>query len=252
MPQPLDRLAAERRFHDAQATSRARTFALQPQRLAVDDAEFLNHAGWIRPAFDALGELSGKAALDYGCGHAAAAVVMARRGARVSAFDLSPGYVREARRRAAANGVRVTVVVAAGEELPFANGSFDVVWGNAILHHLDFGRALPELRRVLKPGGRAVFCEPWGGNPLFEFARRRLPYPGKERTADERPLMPADLERIQAAFPSCRVTGHEWFAALGRLHPGLKRLARIDRWMERHGVRSRKWARYLVIELTRD
>jgi len=48
-----------------------------------------------------------------------------------------------------------------------------------ILHHLDLTVAARELRRVLRPGGVAVFCEPWGGNPLLNFARRRLPYAGK-------------------------------------------------------------------------
>ena len=70
-----------------------------------------------------------------------AAVVMARAGATVTAFDLSPGYVAEARQRATANGVSVECVVADGENLPFPDATFDAVWGNAILHHLDLARA---------------------------------------------------------------------------------------------------------------
>src|SRR5207302_1903430 len=83
-------------------------------------------------------------------------------------------YVAEARRRARANGAAVKIVTADAERLPFADASFDRVWGNAVLHHLDLGRAAPELRRVLAPGGVAVFCEPWGENPLLTWARRRL------------------------------------------------------------------------------
>ena len=248
----IARHAAERTFHDAQARERAATFAADPGRLRVEDDAFLTHAGWIRPAFAALGDLRGQDALDYGCGHGVAAVVMARRGARVSAFDLSPGYVREANIRARANDVTLDAVVAAGEELPFADESFDVVWGNAILHHLELPRALPELKRVLRPGARAVFCEPWGGNPLLELARRRLPYPGKERTRDERPLLPADLATIRGQFPSCRATGHELFAALGRVHPRLRALARLDRVVVGMVPKSQMWGRYLVIELRRE
>ena len=70
-----------------------------------------------------------------------AAVVLARAGAAVSAFDLSTGYVREARERASANGARIEYTVANGEELPYPNESFDAVWGNAVLHHLDLDRA---------------------------------------------------------------------------------------------------------------
>ena len=248
----LTRHAAERDFHDAQAASRAATFAAEPERLCLDAEAFLNHASWIRPAFAALGELAGKDALDYGCGHGIAAVLMATRGARVSAFDLSPGYVREVRHRAGANGVSVNAVVAAGEHLPFADASFDVIWGNAVLHHLELSQALPELQRVLRPGGRALFCEPWGGNPILELARRRLPYPGKHRTRDEQPLLPADLTSIRAAFPQCRVTGHELFAAIGRVHPRLGKLSGFDRRMMRWLPKSQMWARYLVIELTRE
>src|SRR5262245_5068834 len=101
------RLASEREFHDRQARERAETFARRPHDLVFRDADYLEHETWVRPAFDALGELAGRRALDYGCGHGMAAVVMARRGAAVTAFDLSPEYVAEARRRAAANGVTV-------------------------------------------------------------------------------------------------------------------------------------------------
>ena len=57
---------------------------------------------WIAPAFDQLGDVRGKRILDLGCGHGMASVVLARRGAVVTACDLSLGYVREARARAGA------------------------------------------------------------------------------------------------------------------------------------------------------
>src|SRR3954453_11391032 len=158
-----DRRASEQHFHDPQAAERGESFRAGRAELRFADADFLDHETWVRPAFAKLGDLRGKAALDYGCGHGMAAVVMARAGAAVTAFDLSPGYVAEARARAAANGVAVECVVADGEHLPFADESFDAVWGNAVLHHLDLARAGRELSRVLRPGAVAVFCEPWGG-----------------------------------------------------------------------------------------
>src|SRR5439155_1268416 len=75
--------------------------------------------------FQQLGALHGLDVLDYGCGHGMAAVVLARRGARLTAFDLSPGYLYEARRRAEANGVTIHFAQADGEHLPFTDGSFD-------------------------------------------------------------------------------------------------------------------------------
>ncbi|MBY0513887.1 MAG: class I SAM-dependent methyltransferase [Gemmataceae bacterium] len=212
-----DRRAAEQQFHDRQAADRAAAFTAGQADLRFDDAAYLDHETWIRPALAKLGDLRGKAVLDYGCGHGMAAVVLARAGATVTAFDLSPGYVAEARERAAANSVCVTFTVADGEELPFPAASFDAVWGNAVLHHLDLTRAGRELVRVLKPGGVAVFCEPWGGNPLLGFARRFLPYPAKARTPDEVPLTRRDLAPLRAVFPVVEVKGYQLFGMLRRL-----------------------------------
>src|SRR5262249_60258603 len=123
-------------------------------------------------------------------------------GARVPASALSRGSLAGARGRAGANGVAVAFGQADGGRLPFADGCFDAVWGNAVLHHLDLLKAGRELRRVLAPGGVAVFCEPWGENPLLAWARRRLPYPGKERTPDEQPLRLGPRPVVPEAVPS--------------------------------------------------
>src|SRR5262245_25531245 len=184
----LTRLEHERAFHDRQAEERAAWFAYHPDAYRFADDAYLDHESWIRPALAQLGDVRGLDVLDYGCGHGMAAVVLARRGARVTAFDLSARYVAEAAARGRANGVRVSSLQAACERLPFADASFDLAWGNAVLHHLDIDAAARERRRVLRPGGIAVFCEPWGENPLLEWARLRLPCPGKGRTPGERPL----------------------------------------------------------------
>ena len=189
------RLESEREFHDAQAARRRSD--LRPEALRFDDDAYLDHETWIRPAFARLGDLRGKHVLDLGSGHGMAAIVLARRGAHVTGLELSAGYLDESRRRAEANGVTVDWVRANAEHLPFPDGSFDRVWGNAILHHLDIGRAADELRRVLRPGGIAVFCEPWGDNPLLRWARRRLQYPGKQHTPDESPLKRLVMKAVE-------------------------------------------------------
>ena len=125
MTTTAERLASEQLFHDQQAADRAATFRHGLAGLVFADDNYLNHETWVRPAFDKLGNLRGKRVLDYGCGHGMAAVVLARQGAAVTAFDLSPGYVREAAERAAANGVAGRFVVADGENLPFADGEFE-------------------------------------------------------------------------------------------------------------------------------
>ena len=137
-------------------------------------------------------------------------------------------------------------------ELPFADAVFDAIWGNAILHHLDLAKAGRELNRVLKPGGVAVFCEPWGGNPLLSFARRTLPYRGKERTPDEQPLTRRDLRPLRAVFPSVEVRGFQLFGMVRRVWRNrrvLKLLDAADARMLRVVPSLGNWCRYVVIVL---
>lgn len=190
----------ERRYHDAEAAERAITFANQPDRLRFTDAEYLDHAPWVRSAMSRLGSVSDRQVLDLGCGHGMAAVVLARRGANVTACDLSPGYVAEARQRAKANEAIIEFAVADVHSLPFANRTFDAIWGHAILHHLDVATAAREVRRVLRPGGAAVFCDPWDGNPLVRWLRS-----WRRHTRDERALMPWDVERLRSEFSNVSV-----------------------------------------------
>jgi len=73
--------------------------------------------------------------------------------------DISSGMVDVAVRNGAALGLDVTGRVADAESLPFADGEFDLVIGHAVLHHIpDVELALREVLRVLRPGGRFVFC----------------------------------------------------------------------------------------------
>lgn len=247
------RLLSEREFHDRQAADRAVDLSTDAH-LRFADADYLDHETWVRPAFAKLGDVRGKSVLDYGCGHGMAAVVLARAGAVVTGFDLSPGYVAEAERRATANGVSATFVAADAEHLPFPDATFDAVWGNAVLHHLDLDRAGAELRRVLKPGGVAVFCEPWGGNPVLAFARRRLPYPGKDRTPDEHPLRPHDLAPLRRHFPGLTLDGFQLLGMVRRVWPGrtVRLLDVIDTRLLRFTPTASNWCRYVVLTLPKD
>jgi ubiquinone/menaquinone biosynthesis C-methylase UbiE len=250
----MDRLATERAFHDRQARDRAVTYALQPHRLFSDADTYLDHETWIRPAFEHLGDLRGLSLLDYGCGNGMAAVVLAGRGARVTALDLSPGYLAEAQQRAQVNGVSVRFIRANGERLPLASASFDRVWGSAILHHLDLETAGRELYRVLRPSGIAVFCEPWGENPLLSWARSRLPYPGKERTPDETPLRQYHVEILQRIFPRLEVRGFQLLSMARRVMRQGRLTANLDRCdtlLLTRLPQLQRFCRYIVLTLRR-
>jgi SAM-dependent methyltransferase len=254
MPLAMDRLHAEQAFHDRQADLRTATFRVQPSALHVDVDSYLDHETWIRPAFAQLGDLDGRSVLDFGCGHGMAAVALVKLGARVTAFDLSPRYLIEARRRAEANGTPIHFTQADGDRLPFANESFDRIWGNAVLHHLDLHRAAHELHRVLRPGGIAVFCEPWGENPLLNVVRRRLHYSGKERTPDEQPLRRRDLAILRKSFPNLKTHGHQFLSMVRRvLPPGrlIRTLDRCDTCLLTHFPFFQRFCRYMVLTLHR-
>ena len=73
--------------------------------------------------------------------------------------DISPGMVATLRLNAQRLGLEVKAARADAESLPFADASFDLVLGHAVLHHLpNLRRAFAEFHRVLRPGGRIVFA----------------------------------------------------------------------------------------------
>ena len=122
---------------------------------AENEASLLN-AYYERPAMLALaGDVAGRRILDAGCGSGPLFAALRDRGAIVTGFDNSAGMVELARRRLG-DGADLQVADLGGP-LPFQDGEFDDVIASLVLHYLeDWGPALAELRRVLKPGGRLL------------------------------------------------------------------------------------------------
>ena len=94
-----------------------------------------------------LGDIRGKQVLDLGCGCGKNTVCLVSRGAHVVAVDISEELVCTARRRFAAHSLsdRAQLVVGSAHALPVADASIDVIFGNAVLHHLDLSRAVIEI-----------------------------------------------------------------------------------------------------------
>jgi SAM-dependent methyltransferase len=88
------------------------------------------------------------------------------------------------------------------ESSGFKDQVFDLVCGTAVLHHLNLNLACKEIKRVLKPEGKAIFLEPLGHNPLINLFRRLTP---KIRTVDEQPFRLKDIELLQKQFSQCEV-----------------------------------------------
>jgi ubiquinone/menaquinone biosynthesis C-methylase UbiE len=127
-------------------------------------------------AFHLLGDVKGKTVVEYGCGRGTYTVALADRGAKVIAFDISPELLALARKRVEANQCEgVQLLLGSAHSLPFPDESVDVIFGMAILHHLDLEIAANELRRVLRKGGRAIFKEPLRNSKLYAWLRQFLP-----------------------------------------------------------------------------
>lgn len=109
----------------------------------------------------ALGAAATGRVLDVACGPGVVACAVAKTAAEVVGLDATEAMLDRARRRAAeADLANATFQTGDAENLPFEDGSFDGVVTRLSLHHFaDPAKAVGEMRRVLKPGGRAVIVD---------------------------------------------------------------------------------------------
>jgi ubiquinone/menaquinone biosynthesis C-methylase UbiE len=142
-------------------------------------------------------------------------------------------------------------------DLQFEDETFDFVYGDAILHHLNMVPALDEIFRVLKPNGKILFVEPLDMNPVGKLVRSLTK---KARTADEQPLRLCDIAEIKKRFETqffyeeflsvpCGVLSGMIFENPSN---SLMRLAfRADQFLDRNFVWLRNWFRHVLISGTR-
>jgi 2-polyprenyl-3-methyl-5-hydroxy-6-metoxy-1,4-benzoquinol methylase len=119
----------------------------------------LHRVALLNPVLlDLLGDVNGRDVLDAGCGEGYLGRMLAARGARVTAVDVSGEMLAIARERTP-EGAAIDYVQASCEDLrPLGDGAFDVVVSNMVLQDLaGYEAALREFARVLRPGGRLIF-----------------------------------------------------------------------------------------------
>lgn len=108
--------------------------------------------------FDVLGEVRGKAILEYGCGGGQWSIALARRGALPVGLDLSIRQLAHARRLQGSARVGFPLVNGDAELLPFADSSFDIAFcDHGAMTFADPHRTVPEVARVLRPRGLFAF-----------------------------------------------------------------------------------------------
>ncbi|WP_026275684.1 class I SAM-dependent methyltransferase [Salinispora tropica] len=123
---------------------------------SIENESGFYNAYYERPAMLTLaGDVQGRRVLDAGCGSGPLSEALRAKGAIVTGFDSSPAMVELARTRLGEDADLQVADISL--PLPFADGAFDDVVVSLVLHYLqDWGAALSELRRVLKPGGRLL------------------------------------------------------------------------------------------------
>jgi 2-polyprenyl-3-methyl-5-hydroxy-6-metoxy-1,4-benzoquinol methylase len=231
-PAPPAALKPQTRSRERRWSEEAAFFNAEAERsgasgLAVDP---LALARYSRPSprrrfnkefrFRIMGPLAGKRILDVGCGSGLNAVQFAKLGATVTGIDLSSGELEIARRSAELNGVsdRAGFICSPIEIADVPDDSFDIVWVDAVLHHVldELELVLKRLVRWVKPGGLLVFAEPVNLCEPLRRLRKMIPAVAANGTPGERPLVPAELELVLRHLDGPRLRHYMLFGRLDR------------------------------------
>ena len=124
--------------------------------LEVEKHRYQVYAPWMPDTMEFAAH-AGHDVLEIGGGMGTDLAQFARHGAAVTDLDLSAGHLQLAEENFRLRGLHGRFVHHDAETLPFADGSFDVVYSNGVLHHTpDTAAVVREIHRVLRPGGRAI------------------------------------------------------------------------------------------------
>jgi ubiquinone/menaquinone biosynthesis C-methylase UbiE len=153
-----------------------------------DRARAPTYQAMFRTLIDLLAPKPGEAILDVGCGAGSLDRLLAQRLGKanaITAIDTNPFLLREAEALAKADGLDGLIHFAPGnaETLPFADASFDCIFSVTVLEECDADRALAEMMRVAKPGGRvgvivrSIDLPQWWSADVPEALRQRAVTP---------------------------------------------------------------------------
>ena len=164
----------------------------------------------------------GKRFLEVGCGIGIDLVHFARNGAVVTGVDLAEVSIELARKNVALHDLTADLQVMNGEELQFAEASFDVVYAHGVLQYThNTERMLWELHRVLRPGGAAILMVYNRYSWLYLMSKLF----GAKLEHEDAPVFKTfaigDLKRMLRGFSQVEMIP-ERFPVKTRLHRGLK------------------------------
>jgi ubiquinone/menaquinone biosynthesis C-methylase UbiE len=155
--------------------------------------------------------------LDVACGIGFLSVLLARFGHQVVAIDISKNSIAKAKKLATLCNCldKIDFMVMDVSELSLDSNSFDIVTGEDALHHIiKYPGAIANIYRVLKPGGRAYFSEPFAFNPiinLLRFINVRI-----ENHQGEQFLGAKELKLLNTYFDEVKITDKSVVYVLSR------------------------------------
>ena len=163
-----------------------------------------------------------KAVLEVGCGAAVDLARFAKGGAIATGIDLASSAIDLARANFEQQGLSGDFRVGSGEQMPFPDGAFDVVYAHGVVQYTaDPQRLVDECRRVLKPGGEAIFQV--YNRVSWLNALSKLMKVGLEH--DDAPVLLkysiGEFKQLLSGFTEVRVVP-ERFPVKSRLHGGWK------------------------------
>ncbi|HOP46426.1 MAG TPA: class I SAM-dependent methyltransferase [Desulfobacteraceae bacterium] len=186
--------------HQTNITRQANEHPLVVDSVFKTIEEYVLHLMHLKSYETASEICMGKDVLDWGCNVGYGMEILAKNAASVSGLDLSERAVIAARKRLGDKATQIHCYD--GIRCAFANQSFDVVTSFQVLEHIsDYDTYFNEIRRVLKPGGLAVFATP---NALLRLEPGMKPW--NEFHIHE--FAPSELrEFLMTRFPSVTIRG---------------------------------------------
>ena len=185
----------------------------------------------------------GKKVLDVGCGAGTDLMRFARGGAIVTGVDVSASAIALAKQNFAQQGLHADLREADGEHLPFADNEFDFVFAHGVVQYTSGDQALVnEVRRVVKPGGTAVF-QVYNRISWLNALSKVMKVPLEHEDAPVlRRYSAGEFRALLTGFRDIRVV-EERFPVKSRLHGGWKGLLFNTFFVGTFNALPRAWVR---------
>lgn len=137
------------------------------------------------------GNLSGKKVLEAGCGRGVISAKLTELGADLSLLDISPEALEIARKHFAEKNLKASFVHGDILDMPFGEGTFDMVWNAGVMEHFEGDlqtEALRAISHIIRPGGVFISCNPYAGAVFYSLGKRSAERKGRWPYGPEFPV----------------------------------------------------------------